>query len=142
MAITIPFLILVVYILQDIYLRTSCQLRLLDLETRAPLFSHFLETLDGLATIRAFGWQRECHRLCDTLLDASQKPHYMLMTAQTWLSLVLDLIVAGEAVVVVGLAMFLRAHTDVTLLGVSLNNILCGYCASVLVLWLLTTFSF
>lgn len=74
MAFTIPFLILVVYVLQDIYLRTSCQLRLLDLETRAPLFSHFLETLDGLATIRAFGW-RECQRLCGALLDASQRPH-------------------------------------------------------------------
>ena len=51
----------------------------------------------------------------------------MLMTAKTWLSLVMDLIVAGEAVVVVGLAMFLRSYTAVSLLGVSLNNILCQY---------------
>ncbi|TQS33708.1 hypothetical protein Golomagni_05936, partial [Golovinomyces magnicellulatus] len=84
MALTIPALVMVVYVLQDIYLRTSKQLRLLDLEARAPLYSHFRETLDGLATIRAFGWQSQCKIRCEELLDDSQKPHYMLLSAQAW----------------------------------------------------------
>lgn len=125
MAVTIPCLTMVVYALQEVYLRTSRQLRLLDLESRAPLYSHFMETLDGLATIRAFGWQSQCDQRCQELLDTSQKPHYMLLSAQTWLNMVLDLIVAAEAIIVIALATSLQAHTDVSLVGVSLNSILC-----------------
>lgn len=128
MVLTIPVLVMVVYVLQDIYLCTSKQLRLLDLEARAPLYSHFMETLDGLATIRAFGWQSQCKIRCEELLDDSQKPHYMLLSAQAWLNMVLDLIVASEAIIVIALATRLQAHTDVSLLGVALNNILCKYC--------------
>jgi ATP-binding cassette subfamily C (CFTR/MRP) protein 1 len=38
---------------------------------------------------------------------------------------VLDLIVAAEAVLVLGLAFGLRSSTTAGLLGVSLNNVLC-----------------
>ncbi len=43
-------------VLQKYYLRTSRQMRLLDLEAKSPLYSHFIESLSGLVTIRAFGW--------------------------------------------------------------------------------------
>lgn len=47
------------------------------------------------------------------------------MCIQTWLNMVLDLIVAAEATIVVLLALLLRSSTNPSLLGVSLNNILC-----------------
>lgn len=128
MASTIPFLIVAVYALQHVYLRTSRQLRLLDLETRSPLYSHFLETLDGLATIRAFAWEADSRRRSLKLLDVSQRPYYLLLCVQGWLNLVLDLIVAAEAVLVVGLSVGLRTYTSPGLLGISLNNILCKSC--------------
>ena len=43
-------------VLQKYYLKTSRQMRLLDLEAKSPLYSHFLESLTGLVEIRAFGW--------------------------------------------------------------------------------------
>ena len=58
MAILIPFILLALYVIQNVYLKTSRQLRFLDLEAESPLYSHFLETLSGLPTIQAFGWQR------------------------------------------------------------------------------------
>ena len=125
MAATVPLLIAVIWVLQHVYLRTSRQLRLLDLEARSPLYSHFLETLSGLSTIRAFGWEVENKEQNKRLLDFSQRPYYLLYCVQRWLNLVLDLIVAAEAVVVVGLALGLRTSTTAGLLGVSLNNILC-----------------
>lgn len=125
MAATIPVLIAAVYCLQKVYLRTSQQLRLMELETRGPLYSNFLETLDGLSTIRAFGWELRCQKYCQALLDVSQRPNYLLMCIQTWLNMVLDLIVAAEATIVVLLALMLRSSTNPALLGVSLNNILC-----------------
>ncbi|TQV95962.1 ABC transporter [Cordyceps javanica] len=124
MAATVPFLIAAVYVLQKVYLRTSQQLRLLELETRGPLYSNFLETLEGLSTIRAFGWELSCKKSCQAFLDRSQRPTYLLMCIQTWLNMVLDLIVAAEATIVVLLALLLRSSTNPALLGVSLNNIL------------------
>ena len=116
---------LVITALQHVYLRTSRQLRLLDLETRSPLYSHFLDTLNGLAVIRAFGWETEAKGQAYEFLDVSQRPYYLLLCVQTWLTLVLDFIVGAEALIVVGLALGLRSYTSAGLLGLSLNNILC-----------------
>ncbi|KAH8423784.1 uncharacterized protein LDX57_001542 [Aspergillus melleus] len=124
MAITIPLALAVLYVLQKIYLKTSRQLRYLDLEAKSPLYSQFVETLEGLPTIRAFGWQSASTDMLVKHLDASQKPYYMLICAQRWLNLVLDLVVMALAVLVVTLAVLLRDKTNAGLLGVALNNIL------------------
>ncbi|MCJ1310930.1 hypothetical protein MMC25_004598 [Agyrium rufum] len=57
MAATVPVCIALLYMLQKFYLRLSRQVRLMDLEAKSPLFTHFTETLHGLQTIRAFDWQ-------------------------------------------------------------------------------------
>ncbi|PYI23686.1 putative ATP-binding cassette transporter [Aspergillus violaceofuscus CBS 115571] len=124
MAITVPVLIAAVFVVQHYYLKTSRQIRLLDLESRSPLYSHYMETMDGLSTIQAFGWQKRFCEKSSRLLDVSQRPYYLLYCIQRWLALVLDLIVAAEAVLLVSLAVNLRAATSIGLLGVSLNNIL------------------
>ncbi|MCJ1377074.1 hypothetical protein MMC17_000164 [Xylographa soralifera] len=124
MAITIPFLFIAVYIIQFVYLRTSRQVRFLDLEAKSPIYSHFLETLDGIATVRAFGWQAQSRAINTSRLDASLSPYYLLYCIQRWLNLVLDLIVAGIAVLVIALAVSVRTSTSAGRLGVSLNSIL------------------
>ncbi|ETS74387.1 hypothetical protein PFICI_14253 [Pestalotiopsis fici W106-1] len=133
MAISVPLLAVAVWALQHVYLRTSRQLRLLDLEARSPLFTHFMESLTGLVTIRAFGWEQAFMEQNYRKLDYSQRPYYLLYCIQIWLNLVLDLIVGAEAVLVVGLAIWLRSSTSVGLLGVSLNNVLCNSSLSSLV---------
>ncbi|PVH80975.1 putative multidrug resistance protein [Cadophora sp. DSE1049] len=124
MALTIPFTLLTIYGIQNIYLKTSRQLRYLDLENKSPLFTHFMETLDGLATIRAFGWETKAKQAFDRHLDHSQRPYYMLLCIQRWLNLVLDLLVTALAVIVIALAVNLKSTTAAGLLGLSLNNIL------------------
>ncbi|KAJ5885363.1 hypothetical protein N7495_009873 [Penicillium taxi] len=54
LAITFPFLAALLYVLQKFYLRTSRQLRLLDLEAKSPLYTHFLDIVRGITTLRAF----------------------------------------------------------------------------------------
>lgn len=119
-AAVLPFVVFVLYLIQRFYLRTSRQLRLLELETSAPLFSHFIESLSGLVTIRAFGWTQEYTNKTSRLLDQSQKPFYLLLCIQRWLVLVLDLVVAGLAVLLVGLAVALRSRINPGLLGIAL----------------------
>lgn len=119
-----PILFGGLWLLQRFYLRTSRQLRFLDLEAKSPIYSQFLETLSGLATVRAFGWQEDLIIKADERLDFSQKPFYLLYSIQRWLNLVLDLIVACLAVVLIAVAVALRNSSSVGFAGVALFNIM------------------
>ncbi|GFF77533.1 hypothetical protein IFM62136_09593 [Aspergillus lentulus] len=124
LAIAIPFCLGTTWALQRFYLRTSRQLRLLDLELKSPLFSSISEALEGLPTIRAFGWEEKFERRNQDRLDASQRPVYLLYCIQRWLNFVLDLIVAALAILLVSLATQLQSSTSAGRLGVAMLNIL------------------
>lgn len=79
-----------------------------------------METLAGLTTIRAFAWSPAYTRANRALLDASQKPYYLLLCIQRWLVFVLDVVVAALALVLVGMAVALRARVSPGFLGVAL----------------------
>ncbi|ETS84643.1 hypothetical protein PFICI_02668 [Pestalotiopsis fici W106-1] len=121
-AIAYPFLLLLLFAIQGFYLRTSRQLRFLELEAKAPLYTHFLETLHGITTIRSFGWASESLALNQKLIDASQRPLYLLYMVQRWLQLVLELMIAVTAVVLIAVAVRLSSST--TFLGVALVNLM------------------
>lgn len=123
-AISFPFLVAVFVYIQRGYLRTSRQLRLLDLEQKAPVYTQFLETLSGLPTIRAFGWAKPALDLNHKLVDRSQQPFYLLLMVQQWLTLVLNLVTAALAVLIVGLAVRLRDSVSVGLTAVSLIQLI------------------
>jgi ATP-binding cassette subfamily C (CFTR/MRP) protein 1 len=123
-AVVLPFVMLVAYVLQKFYLRTSRQIRLMDLEAKAPLYSNFLETLSGLVTIRAFGWTKDMEKRNMAFLDASQRPFYLLYCIQRWLALVVDLLVAALAVILVALIVRFRHSADAGFVGVALINIM------------------
>lgn len=104
-------------------MNTSRQIRYMDLEAKAPLFSHMMETYGGLDSIRAYGWER---RFCDKnleLLDRSQRPFYTLFCIQRWLTLVLNLIVTFVAVVLVVAAILIRGLSSGNEIGVALLSI-------------------
>ncbi|MCJ1309562.1 hypothetical protein MMC25_003222 [Agyrium rufum] len=138
MALTIPALVLAVYLIQKFYLRTSRQIRFLDLEAKSPLYSHFLETLEGLPVIRALGWQGAFTARNIQRLDISQRPYYLLYCIQRWLTLVLDLLVGTMAVIVVALAISLSGTTNGGRLGIALNAVL-GFGSSLQTLMLFWT---
>jgi ABC-type multidrug transport system fused ATPase/permease subunit len=116
----IPFVVAVLVLIQRFYLRTSRQLRLLEIEMKAPVFTHFIESLHGLVTIRAFGWTTQYLEKTISLLDVAQRPYYLLLSVQRWLVLVLNLVVAGLVILIVGLGVALRDRVSPGLLGVAL----------------------
>lgn len=118
----LPLCTIALGLIQVYYLRTSRQLRLLDIEEKAPLFSQFLETVNGVACIRAYGWSEEYTEQNYKNLNRSQKPYYLLWCIQRWLTLVLDLLNAGVATLVVALATNLEGGST-GFLGVALFNI-------------------
>lgn len=123
-AIAFPFCILVFFFLQKFYLRTSRQLRLMDLESKSSLYSQFMETISGLATIRAFDWGRASHSKNCGFLDTSQKPYYLLLSVQRWLNFSVDLIIAFIAIILITLAVELRNVVSPGFMGIALLNIM------------------
>ncbi|KAJ5936393.1 hypothetical protein N7454_005028 [Penicillium verhagenii] len=117
-----PFVLSIVYGVQKFYLRTSRQIRLLDLEAKSPLYTHFLDTIRGTITLRAFGWTEESILFNNGLLDTSQRPAYQLSMIQRCLSFVLNMVVAVIALLVVTLTTQLRLSTGLT--GASLVSIM------------------
>jgi ATP-binding cassette subfamily C (CFTR/MRP) protein 1 len=124
MLLSIPTALAIVYVIQRVYLHTSRQLRYLELESRSDLFSSFLQTVEGLTTIRAFGWKENMEDKNINFLESSQRAMYILLCLQRWLNLVLDLMVAGIAISTVYLAITFRGKTNGASVGVALNIII------------------
>lgn len=138
LAAALPVALIILYALQKFYLATSRQLRILDLQAKAPLYRQLLETIDGLATIRAFRWQNVMEQESLDLLDLSQRPHYLLLSVQRWLTLVLDLLVTASAVLLVLFAVITQSTSPgylavamYTVIGFSesLSNLLMSWTA-------------
>ncbi len=102
---------LAMYLLQKYYLRTSRQMRHLDLEAKSPLYRLFTETAAGASTVRAFGWGGAFMAEHLGRLDRSQRPYYALFCVQRWLNVVLDLFVAGVAIALVSFALGFASKT-------------------------------
>ncbi|KAI0142611.1 ABC transporter type 1, transmembrane domain-containing protein [Hypoxylon sp. NC0597] len=122
LTIAYPFLAVVIYGIQKFYLRTSRQIRLLDLEAKSPLYSHFIDTIKGIATFRAFGWVQDGIKLNNKHLDTSQRPAYLLAMIQRWLGFTLSMVVAVLAIVVVTLAT--QLHSNRAFTGASLVTLM------------------
>lgn len=124
MAATIPVTLLALYWVQKYYLRTSRQIRLIDLEAKSPMYQHYTETLEGLMTLRGLQWQNKFEDEALKRLDESQKPFYLMSCIQLWLNLVLELIIAALAVILVTMAFCIPKSSNAGSLGVALTTIL------------------
>jgi ABC-type multidrug transport system fused ATPase/permease subunit len=123
-AIIIPFLLIALYLLQHFYLRTSRQMRHLDLEAKSPLYTQFSEIAAGILHIRAFSWQSHVLAQSFRLLDTSQKPYYYMFCVQRWLTMVLELCVKAVAVILVIMALNLPHATSEGAIGLALLNLI------------------
>lgn len=147
LALSLPVYTGLVYLVQRLYLRTSRQLRFLDLESRAAVLSTFLESVsrtsttpnqdavgianscsveqvEGLETIRAFGWLGESVTQAITRLENSLRLEFLLRCLQQWLTLVLDMIAATVATGIIAAAVALHGQISGGQVGVALNLML------------------
>ncbi|KEY65241.1 hypothetical protein S7711_08779 [Stachybotrys chartarum IBT 7711] len=136
-AAAIPACLIALYLIQKFYLRTSRQMRFLDIESKSPLYTQFTEALAGLTTIRASGWTPDFMAENHKRLNTSQKPFYLTFCLQRWLQIVLDLLIAGMAVLLVAFALTFTGTTSSAAIGLAMVNLI-GFnqtLAYVIVLW-------
>ncbi|KAI7337080.1 multidrug resistance-like protein [Hortaea werneckii] len=123
-AIFIPICMACVYFTQRLYLKTSRRLRLLDIEAKAPLLAYHIETLSGLPTIRAFGFEQDAMKHTIGLLEASQQPFYLLLCVRRWLGFVLDSIIACLVILIVVFALKVGSSASAGLTGAALVTVI------------------
>lgn len=109
---SLPFLLGAIIGIQHCYLRSSRQLRLLEIETQAPLVKELRETSTGLIYIRAFDYKVHGFNRSLRLLDESQKPFYYLLCSQAFLSLTLDIVSGVIALVLAIITLFVRSPSQ------------------------------
>ncbi|KAI4863021.1 putative ATP-binding cassette transporter [Hypoxylon rubiginosum] len=118
----LPAVAVTLFGIQHFYLRTSKQLRQLELQSKSGLHTSFSELYTGLVSIRAHGWQTTMQHEFWEKVDGSQEPQYLLWMVQCWLRLTLNLVVAGLSVLVVGVAIAMRHSTNAGAIGVAFLN--------------------
>lgn len=117
-------ILLALYITQAFYLRTSRQLRLLELEASESLISHVTETSDGIQHLRSFGWVDGFQSQLHDIVNRSQKPYYLLFCVQRWLSLSLDFSSAVAAISLTVLSIYLPEKTSDNAVGLAMLTLI------------------
>lgn len=120
----LPLFLLLVYGVQYFYLRTSRQLRFLELDASKSLYKQFKESSKGISHIRAFQWQSGFAKQLYNAANETQKPVYALACIQQWLSVVLSTATTVAAICVVTLALKFTSQTSSTAIGLALLSLI------------------
>ncbi|KAF9914536.1 hypothetical protein BX616_008097 [Lobosporangium transversale] len=89
------FLISILFVIMaTLYLRSSRELKRIESITKSPIFSHFGESLSGVATIRAYGQEKRFQHENLELLDDHNRPFFYLWVCNRWLSIRVDILSA------------------------------------------------
>eukprot|EP00953_Heterococcus_sp_UTEX-ZZ885_P040391 20644-Heterococcus_DN1.PRE.3 len=77
-AVAVVPLLFLYYKIQKYYRPVSRDLQRLDCLSCSPIFAHFSETLNGVATLRAFNKQQQCMQENIARIDDSNRAYYMV----------------------------------------------------------------
>ncbi|QOU20165.1 hypothetical protein BRETT_004817 [Brettanomyces bruxellensis] len=108
---------------QKYYLASSRELRRLDSVSRSPIFSHFEETLRGVATIRAYNQIKRFIFLNQYNTDKNMSAYHPAVSANRWLAVRLEflgslIILAASGLLIVTLR---GGHVTPGLVGLSVS---------------------
>jgi len=119
--IAIPVAAYLSFKVQQFYLSSSRELMRLESISRSPIIQHFSETISGVGTIRAFGYQDRFINKNAELLNNNIALYFQQQACNCWLGITLefvaDIVLCVSALVIVGT----RGWIDPGLAGVALS---------------------
>ncbi|KAF9046870.1 ABC transporter [Hymenopellis radicata] len=119
------FCITIVYVYAAAFYRASArELKRLDAVLRSTLYSHFSESLSGLATIRAYGESQRFLKDNEERIDVENRAYWMTVTNQRWLGIRLDFLGSLLTFIVALLAVGTRFTISPSQTGLVLSYIL------------------
>ncbi|KAF9148077.1 hypothetical protein BG015_010226 [Linnemannia schmuckeri] len=92
------------------YNRTTRELKRHEATTNSPVYSHFAEPLNGVITIRAFGFEERFNTCYQELLDEHNRSYFYIWVCNRWLSIRVDVLSAFVSLFA-GLFIVLQRHT-------------------------------
>ncbi|KAJ7086114.1 ABC transporter [Mycena belliarum] len=117
--------ILTMYVYFAAFYRSSArEIKRLDAILRSSLYTHFSESLSGLATIRAYGVSERFLLNNERLVDTENRAYWLTVTNQRWLGVRLDFLGSLLTFVVAMLAVGTRFTVSPSQTGVTLAYIL------------------
>ncbi|KAK7205028.1 hypothetical protein BZA70DRAFT_248184 [Myxozyma melibiosi] len=90
------FIGLLFYLIVTFFLAPSRELKRMDAVTRSPIYQHFGETLTGVTTIRAYGYEDRFLKENEERIDNNNRPFWSVWACNRWMSFRVD--VAGSLV--------------------------------------------
>ncbi|XP_065205461.1 multidrug resistance-associated protein 1-like isoform X2 [Planococcus citri] len=82
----LPITVLYCFV-QRFYVAASRQLKRLESISRSPLYSHFVETVVGAQSIRAYGLNEKFIKQSEEKVDHNDKSYYLNIISNRWLSI-------------------------------------------------------
>ncbi|KAI9439889.1 ABC transporter [Lactarius indigo] len=117
--------VLVLYAVAFTFYRASArEMKRLDAILRSSLYSHFSETLSGIATIRAYGEEQRFFNENRDRVNIENRAYWMTVTNQRWLGIRIDLLGTLLILVVAMLTVATRFSVSPAQTGVALSYIL------------------
>lgn len=113
-----------VAIIRLLYIRTVRSIKSIEGITRSPVFSHLAASLNGLATIRAFGVEPEFERKFDQYQDIHSSAWFLFVAASRWLGCSLDWISLGYIGVVTLVMTLTVGSTTGSQIGLAISSAL------------------
>eukprot|EP00753_Platysulcus_tardus_P003847 PLAT12496.16.p1 GENE.PLAT12496.16~~PLAT12496.16.p1 ORF type:complete len:1587 (+),score=934.98 PLAT12496.16:2689-7449(+) len=80
------------YSVQQYYVASSRELKRWDSVLRSPIYSHFSETVDGRATIKAFDVGQRFATQNSRLLNRNNRAYFLSISANRWLAMRLEFV--------------------------------------------------
>ncbi|KAG8814736.1 hypothetical protein FRC17_000994 [Serendipita sp. 399] len=119
------FVITVLYYYMAVFYRHSArEIKRLDAILRSSLYSHFSESLSGLATIRAYGETERFRQENIKRMDVENRAYWLSVTNQRWLGIRLDVLGTLLTFFVAIIAVATRFTISPALTGLTLSYIL------------------
>ncbi|KAI9439890.1 ABC transporter [Lactarius indigo] len=117
--------VFVLYAMASAFYRASArEMKRLDAILRSSLYSHFSETLSGIATIRAYGEEGRFVKENRDQVNTENRAYWMTVTNQRWLGIRLDFLGTLLTLVVAMLTVASRFSISPAQTGVTLSYIL------------------
>ncbi|GFP57675.1 ABC multidrug transporter B [Trichoderma asperellum] len=134
--ISLPILLPLIFILQKFYLKTSFQLRSLQVAAQAPMLQMVGAILEGRVTIRAFNQNQYMARLMSDCINRGLMMGYLFKSVQIWVTLMLGLVNGCLAIALASLLISLGGSNSITWGGLALVNVIrLGQDAMLLLTW-------
>ncbi|KAF9419736.1 hypothetical protein BGZ94_009323 [Podila epigama] len=132
------FISILFVIMATLYLRTSRELKRLESIAKSPIFSHFGESLSGVATIRAYGQEKRFQHENLELMDSHNRPFFYLWVCNRWLSIRVDVL---SALVAFFAGLFIVINRDTVEVGAAGLSLSYALTFTDHVLWLVRLYS-